>query len=170
MVFAGRSNVGKSSLINSLLNRKNFARVGATPGKTAHVNYFLVDGVYFVDLPGYGFARVPDRERRRWGELMEAFFARPEAISLGVLIVDSRHEPTRDDMVMARYFQDRERPLVVVANKCDKLRSLERAPAAARIRTALALTQETPLLLYSCTRGEGRQELLEQIESYISML
>lgn len=96
-------------------------------------------------------------------------FARPEARSLGVLIVVAGMTDP-GDMVMARYFQDRERPLVVVANKCDKLRSLERAPAAARIRTALALTQETPLLLYSCTRGEGRQELLEQIESYISML
>lgn len=170
VVFAGRSNVGKSSLINSLLNRKNFARVGSTPGKTAHVNYFLVDGTYFVDLPGYGFAQVPDRERRRWGELMEAFFARPEDIALGILIVDCRHRPTGDDVTMARYFQTAGRPFVVVANKSDKLRARERDPAAACVRETLGLAPETPLLLYSCVRGEGRQELLERIESHISLL
>ena len=98
VAFAGRSNVGKSSVINRLLNRKNFARVGATPGKTTQVNYFLIDGkVYFTDLPGYGYARVSKEERDRWGRLMENYFQEEGLISLGVLIVDARHKPTVDD-------------------------------------------------------------------------
>lgn len=106
VAFAGRSNVGKSSVINSLLNRKNYARVGATPGKTVQVNYFLVDGTYFIDLPGYGYARVSGDERRRWGALMEDFFQEPNLFTMGVLIVDSRHAPTADDVTMAEYFFD----------------------------------------------------------------
>ena len=101
VAFAGRSNVGKSSVINRLLNRKNFARVGATPGKTTQVNYFLIDGkVYFTDLPGYGYARVSKEERDRWGRLMENYFQEEGLISLGVLIVDARHKPTVDDETM----------------------------------------------------------------------
>ena len=124
VAFAGRSNVGKSSVINSLLNRKNYARVGATPGKTVQVNYFLVDGAYFIDLPGYGYARVSGDERRRWGALMEDFFQEPNLFTMGVLIVDSRHAPTADDVTMAEYFFDSGRPFVVVANKCDKLKKV----------------------------------------------
>ena len=91
-VFSGRSNVGKSSVINRLLGRKNFARVGAAPGKTIHINYFLIDGgFYLVDLPGYGYAKVSKAERDRWGKLMESYFADPELMTLGVMIVDSRH-------------------------------------------------------------------------------
>ena len=98
IVFSGKSNVGKSSVINRLLNRKNFARVGQSPGKTIHVNYFLIDKkVYFVDLPGYGYAKVSKAERERWGKLMEQFFAVDGLIDLGVMIVDSRHKPTADD-------------------------------------------------------------------------
>ena len=102
IVFSGKSNVGKSSVINRLLNRKNFARVGQSPGKTVHVNYFLIDKkVYFVDLPGYGYAKVSKAERERWGKLMEQFFAVDGLIDLGVMIVDSRHKPTADDVTMA---------------------------------------------------------------------
>ena len=101
VTFAGRSNVGKSSVINRLLNRKNFARVGATPGKTTQVNYFLIDGkIYFTDLPGYGYAKVSKDERERWGRLMESYFQEPGLITLGVLIVDARHKPTADDVTM----------------------------------------------------------------------
>ena len=121
--FAGRSNVGKSSVINRLLNRKNFARVGASPGKTVHVNYFNIDGTfYLVDLPGYGYAKVSKAERDRWGRLMEDYFARPDLLTLGVLIVDARHKPTTDDCTMAQWFKDTGRPVVVVANKLDKLK------------------------------------------------
>ena len=111
IVFAGKSNVGKSSVINRLLNRKNFARVGSQPGKTIHVNYFKIDGrCWFVDLPGYGYAAVAKAERDRWARLMESFFAEPEQISLGVLIVDARHRPTADDLTMAEWFKGSGRP------------------------------------------------------------
>lgn len=126
VVFAGKSNVGKSSVINRMLNRKNFARVGASPGKTIHVNYFLIDGkVYFVDLPGYGYAKVSQAERDRWGKLMEQFFAAEGLIDLGVMIVDARHKPTADDVTMAEWFKNSGCRLVVVANKLDKLKKSE---------------------------------------------
>ena len=123
VAFAGKSNVGKSSVINRLLNRKNFARVGAQPGKTVHVNYFLIDGkLYLVDLPGYGFAKVSQAEKDRWGKLMEDFFAAPGLMDLGVMIVDARHKPTADDVTMADWFKNADCRLVVVANKLDKLK------------------------------------------------
>ena len=112
VAFAGRSNVGKSSVINRLLNRKNFARVGATPGKTTQVNYFLIDGkIYFTDLPGYGYAKVSKEERDRWGRLMENYFQEEGLVSLGVLIVDARHKPTADDETMCTWFKDSGCPL-----------------------------------------------------------
>lgn len=167
VVFAGKSNVGKSSVINSLLERKNFARVGQTPGKTVQVNYFLVDGVYFVDLPGYGYARVSGEERRRWGGLMEDYFAERERITLGILIVDSRHAPTADDLTMAEYFRASGRPFAVVANKLDKLKKSEIAPNLACIREKLQLGEEIPLIGYSCENGTGRRELLGIIEKTV---
>ena len=136
VTFAGRSNVGKSSVINRLLGRKNFARVGATPGKTNQINYFDIDGkLYFTDLPGYGYAKVSKEERDRWGRLMESYFAEPELITLGVLIVDARHKPTADDVTMCDWFKGTGCPVIVVANKLDKLkraRSSRTWPASAR--------------------------------------
>ena len=168
IVFAGKSNVGKSSVINKLLNRKNFARVGNTPGKTVHINYFDIDGkVYFVDLPGYGYAKVAKGERDRWGKLMETFFATEGAITLGVQIVDARHKPTADDVTMAQYFMDSGCPMVVVANKKDKLKKSEYEPNVARIRETLEIPDETPVLLFSAEKGDGREELLEIIKSYV---
>lgn len=167
IVFAGRSNVGKSSVINCLLQRKNFARVGATPGKTVQVNYFDVDGVYFIDLPGYGYARVSGDQRRRWGELMEDFFGEPMRISLGVLIVDIRHDPTKDDVTMAEYFRNTGRPFVVVANKLDKVNKSQIAPALARVREVLSLADEIPVVAVSGVKGTGRGELLAVIEKHL---
>ena len=164
VVFAGRSNVGKSSVINCLLQRKNFARVGSTPGKTVQVNYFNVDGVYFVDLPGYGYARVSGDERRRWGELLEAFFSEPERIALGVLIVDIRHDPTADDVTMAEYFKNAGRPFAVAANKLDKLNKSQIAPNLDRVREVLALGEDVPVIPMSSLKGTGRGELLAVIE------
>ena len=121
IAFAGKSNVGKSSVINRILQRKNFARVGEKPGKTIHVNYFTVDSkCYFVDLPGYGFAKVSASEKARWGKLMEDYFA-ANRIDLGVMIVDYRHPPTNNDITMANWFIQSGCPFVVVANKMDML-------------------------------------------------
>lgn len=164
IVFAGKSNVGKSSVINRLLNRKNFARVGAQPGKTVHVNYFKIDGrCWFVDLPGYGYAAVAKAERDRWARLMESFFAEPEQISLGVMIVDARHKPTADDMTMCEWLKGSGRPFVVAANKCDKLSKTAAAANLAMIRAALGLAEDTLLLAFSAEKGEGRAELLSRI-------
>lgn len=168
IVFSGKSNVGKSSVINRLLNRKNFARVGQSPGKTVHVNYFLIDKkVYFVDLPGYGYAKVSKAERERWGKLMEQFFAVDGLIDLGVMIVDSRHKPTADDVTMAEWFKSTGCPLVVVANKVDKLKKSEIEPNLELIRLTLGLDNSTPLILFSAEKGSGREALMSQILNYV---
>ena len=164
VVFAGKSNVGKSSVINRLLNRKNFARVGAQPGKTIHVNYFYIDEkVYFVDLPGYGYARVSQSERERWGKLMEDFFAQEGLIDHGVMIVDARHKPTADDVTMAEWFKNSGCRLVVVANKLDKLKKSEVEPNMALIRETLTLPEETVLIPFSAEKGQGREALMTEI-------
>lgn len=164
VAFAGRSNVGKSSVINRLLGRKNFARVGAAPGKTVHVNYFNIDGTfYLVDLPGYGYAKVSKAERDRWGRLMEGYFARPDLLTLGVMIVDSRHRPTADDCTMFRWFQDTGCPLIIVANKLDKLKKSEIEGNLQLIRDTLELGEADRLIPFSAEKGTGREELLRAI-------
>jgi GTP-binding protein len=164
VVFAGKSNVGKSSVLNRLLNRKNFARVGAQPGKTVHVNYFRIDGkCYFVDLPGYGYAKVSQSERDRWGRLMEDFFAAKGLITLGVMIVDARHKPTADDITMAKWFYGADCRLVVVANKLDKLKKSEIEPNLALIRETLSLPETVTLIPFSAEKGQGREQLLAEI-------
>ena len=168
VAFAGRSNVGKSSVINRLLNRKNFARVGAAPGKPIHINYFKIDrAFYLVDLPGYGYAKVSKSERDRWGKLMESYFAHPELMTLGVMIVDSRHKPTADDCTMAQWFKDTGCPLIVVANKLDKLKKSEIEPNMQLIRETLALPDEVLLIPFSAEKGQGRETLLAEIVKLI---
>ena len=168
VVFAGKSNVGKSSVINRMLNRKNFARVGSSPGKTIHVNYFFIDQkIYFVDLPGYGYAKVSQAERDRWGKLMEDFFATPGLIDLGVMIVDARHKPTADDVTMAEWFKSSGCRLVVVANKLDKLKKSEIEPNMQQIRETLALPEEVLLIPFSAEKGQGRELLLAEIVKLI---
>jgi len=164
IVFAGKSNVGKSSVINRLLNRRNFARVGEAPGKTIHVNYFLIDRrVHFVDLPGYGYAKVSQEERQRWSQLMEDFFSDPVRITLGVTLVDARHRPTADDVTMAEWFKASGMPLTVVANKCDKLKKSEIGPNLALIRETLALPESVSLIPFSAQNGAGRDTLMNEI-------
>ena len=168
VVFAGKSNVGKSSVINRLLNRKNFARVGAAPGKTIHVNYFNIDErVYFVDLPGYGFAKVSQSERDRWAKLMEDFFAEPDLFRLGILIVDARHKPTADDVAMANWFIQSGGRFLVVANKLDKLKKSEIDANMALIRETLKLPDEVKLLPFSAEKGLGRESLLADIQAIL---
>ena len=163
IAFAGKSNVGKSSVINRLLQRKNFARVGEKPGKTIHVNYFTVDKCsYFVDLPGYGYAKVSQAEKDRWSRMMEDYFAAGR-INLGILIVDARHAPTNNDITMARWFLDSGCPFVVVANKLDKLKKSEIAPNLQTIREDLELPEECPVIPFSAEKGDGRDELMKYI-------
>lgn len=168
IVFAGRSNVGKSSVINKVLNRKNFARVGAAPGKTTHINYFLIDKkFYLVDLPGYGYAKVSKEEKARWGKLIENWFADTELMTLGVQIVDARHKPTADDCTMADWFKTCGKPYVVVANKLDKLKKSEIAGNLAQIRETLGLDDEAIVIPFSAEKGDGRQELLSLILDHV---
>ena len=168
VAFAGRSNVGKSSVINRLLNRKNFARVGAAPGKTTQINYFKIDNAfYLVDLPGYGYARVSKGERDRWGRLMEGYFADPELMTLGVMIVDARHKPTADDCTMAQWYRGAGCPFLVVANKLDKLKKSEVEGNLQRIRETLELGEEDMVIPFSAENGTGRDELLRAILSSV---
>ena len=163
IAFAGKSNVGKSSVINRVLQRKNFARVGDKPGKTVHVNYFVIDKkCYLVDLPGYGFAKVSQQEKDRWGRLMEDYFA-AQRINLGVLIVDYRHPPTNNDVTMASWFLDSGCPFVVVANKMDKLKKSELKPNLEIIRRDLGLPDSCPVIPFSAEKGDGREELVRRI-------
>lgn len=163
IAFAGKSNVGKSSVINRLLMRKNLARVGEKPGKTIHVNYFTVDHCcYFVDLPGYGYAKVSQAEKDRWGRLMESYFAE-NRIDLGIMIVDARHAPTNNDITMARWFLDSGCPFVVVANKHDKLKKSQIEPNMQTIRADLELPEHCPVIMFSAEKGTGREELLKHI-------
>ncbi len=164
IVFAGKSNVGKSSVINKVLNRKNFARVGSQPGKTVHVNYFMIDRrAYFTDLPGYGYAKVSKSERDRWGKLMESFFSDPESISLGIMIVDARHKPTADDVTMAQWFMQSGCPFVIVANKTDKVKKSELECNLELIRETLKINDETRIIPFSAETGSNRDELISVI-------
>ena len=160
--FAGRSNVGKSSVINRLVNRKNLAYVGASPGKTTQINYFLIDKkAYLVDLPGYGYAKVSKAEKERWGKLMESYFQDEGGlITVGVLIVDIRHKPTENDRIMHDWFRQTGCPEIVVANKLDKLKKSQVEPALQLIRETLELTEEDMLVPFSAEKGAGKEELI----------
>ncbi len=164
VVFAGRSNVGKSSVINCLLGRKNFARVGNSPGKTTHINYFKVDNqLYLVDLPGYGYARVSQAERARWGRLIEQWFQDPSLMTLGIQIVDARHKPTADDCTMIECFKQSGKPFIVVANKLDKLKKSEIEPNLLQIKTTLQLDDSVKVIPFSAEKKLGRAELLSLV-------
>ena len=170
IAFAGRSNVGKSSVINCLTRNGKLSRVSATPGKTAHVNYFALPdretrrtGAYLVDLPGYGFAKVSAAEKRRWAGLMEAYFAENAALRLLVVILDARHGPKPDDLDMLAVARGRW-PLLILANKADKLRPSERGAAADAIRACLGTAE---FLLFSAETGEGRDSLRTALQTVV---
>ena len=159
---SGRSNVGKSSVIHRRQGRKNLAYVGASPGKTTQINYFLVDSrAYLVDLPGYGYAKVSRAEKERWGRLMDSYFQdEGEILTAGVLIVDIRHKPTADDVTMHDWFRQTGCPEIIVANKLDKLKKSQVEPALALIRETLELTEEDALVPFSAEKGEGKDTLI----------
>ena len=161
IAFAGRSNVGKSSLINKIFNRKSLARVSAVPGKTATINFFRLENVRFADLPGYGYAKVSQAEKERWAKLMESYFQEEaDRITTGVLIVDIRHKPTANDLVMHDWFRQTGCPEIVVANKLDKLKKSQVEPALQLVRETLELTEADILLPFSAEKGMGKEDLI----------
>ena len=168
IVFSGRSNVGKSSLINKLCNRKSLARVSSKPGKTATVNFF--DGGCFnlVDLPGYGYAKVSKSEKLRWAELVEGYFAAGRRIALAVQIVDMRHKPTADDMDMIRYLSESGTPFIVVCTKSDKLNKSEYASQLSLLTETIGAVSGARLFPFSALTGQGAGEIEEAILSALS--
>ena len=165
IVFAGRSNVGKSSMLNKLFNRKNLARVSSMPGKTITINFFKVEDVRIVDLPGYGYAKVAKGEKRRWAEMMEGYFQSPRNIKLVVQLVDMRHKPSEDDYVMMRFLQDAGLPFIVAATKCDKLNKTQFNERVNGLRAELAeFGEELVIIPFSSEKGNGVDQLKAQLE------
>ncbi len=168
IVFAGRSNVGKSSMLNRLFNRKNLARVSSMPGKTITINFFKVEDVRIVDLPGYGYAKVAKGETRRWAEMMEGYFQSPRNIKLVVQLVDMRPKPSEDDYVMMRFLQDAGLPFIVAATKSDKLNKTQYNERKNALREELAeFGDNLTILPFSSEKGEGTDELKKIIESVL---
>lgn len=159
VAFSGRSNVGKSSLINRLLNRKALARTSATPGKTATINFYRLDTVRMVDLPGYGYAKVSDKERRRWSELIEGYFDDDRDLRLVLQLWDIRHDPSKDDYQMLEYMVERGIPFIIVLTKSDKLNKTERAKRLAAFDEILSDLEGITVIPFSATNGEGSDEI-----------
>lgn len=161
VVFIGRSNVGKSSLINRLLGRKNLARTSAAPGKTATINFYEIDEtIFFTDLPGYGYAKVSVEERQRWGRLIDAYLTSDADMRLMLQLIDIRHKPTADDKMMVEWLKHSGRPFVVVCTKCDKLSATAQQKNCQMIREELQLDEQVPTVIFSAEKGIGKEELL----------
>lgn len=166
IAFAGRSNVGKSSMLNKVLNRKNLARVSSVPGKTVTVNFFDCDGVKLVDLPGYGYAKVNFNEKKRWADLMEGYFNSGRNIRLVVQLTDMRHPVTKDDLDMMRFMQSAGFDFIVVMTKSDKLNKTERTKRLEAIKEELAEFGDIEAIPFSAQNGEGADKIREAIEKY----
>lgn len=161
--FVGRSNVGKSSLLNRLLGRKQLARVSSVPGKTANINFFDVDGVKFVDLPGYGYAKVSHTEKQRWADLIGGYFEQKRSFNLVISLVDIRHEAQKLDLQMVDFLTEAELPFVVALTKADKITRNKQNQAAAALRSSFGLAQEQ-IIITSSETGLGIDELRRRIE------
>lgn len=164
IAFAGRSNVGKSSLINKIFNRKALARVSAVPGKTATINFYGLENVYFVDLPGYGYAKVAKSEKQRWGELIEGYLNDDRELALVFQLVDFRHPPTADDVMMINFLIDSGIPFVVVLTKADKLSKKQREERRAALVTELPCGEDITIVEFSAQTGEGCEDIRAIIE------
>ena len=167
IAFAGRSNVGKSSMLNKVLNRKNLARVSSVPGKTVTINFFDCDGVKLVDLPGYGYAKVNFNEKKRWADLMEGYFKSERNIRLVVQLTDMRHPVTNDDLDMMRFLRAAGYPFIVVMTKSDKLNKTERADRIEAIKQKLAEFGEIEAIPFSAQNGEGAERIRQAIENAV---
>ncbi len=168
VAFAGRSNVGKSSLINTLTSRKHLAKTSNTPGKTRQLNCYLINNeFYFIDLPGYGYAKVSKAEREQWGQFIEEYLLERESL-LGVIqIVDSRRPPSPDDKTMFEWFMYNQMPTIVVASKADKIPKSKRGKSIKEIRQAFMMEALQPVVLFSSATGEGKEELWGYISDMV---
>lgn len=163
--FAGRSNVGKSSMINKLLNRKSLARVSGTPGKTITINFYNIDDtIYLVDLPGYGYAKRPKEDVKKWGTMMEDYLANRDELVQTILLVDSRHKPTQDDIMMADWIRHYHQRLIVIATKTDKLKKSEIEPNLELIYDTLQMTEDDVLVPFNTKDDEGKASVWDMIE------
>ncbi len=168
LVFTGRSNAGKSSLLNRLFNRKALARVSSMPGKTATINFYRLDDIRFVDLPGYGYAKVAKDERRRWDELIGGYFAQDRDVALVFLLLDMRHAPSADDLTMANYLIEREMPFIILLTKSDKLNKTKRQERLKAFVEELPCGEEITMLPVSSETGEGIETLRDIIEDVVA--
>lgn len=167
--FSGRSNVGKSSLINKVLNRKALARVSATPGKTVTINFFELDGIYLADLPGYGYAKVSKGEKRGWGQLIGGYLADADRqLALVIQLIDMRHSPSADDLQMINYLIDNELPFIIVLTKADKLKKTAREERMAAFAEEIPCFEDITVVPFSAVTGEGVEEVREIIEDATS--
>lgn len=170
IAFAGRSNVGKSSIINTLLNRRNLARVGATPGKTKEINFYNIDdSLYFVDLPGYGFANVSKEKKASWYEVIETYLHSRLQLKAVILLVDIRHLPSEDDRVMYEWITSNDVPHFVVATKADKIARGQYKPKCSEIRAALGMDAAVPLIPFSAETRNGREDIWKEIEQLLAL-
>ncbi|MBS5872984.1 MAG: ribosome biogenesis GTP-binding protein YihA/YsxC [Clostridiales bacterium] len=167
IAFSGRSNVGKSSLLNKLLNRKSLARVSAKPGKTITINFYALDGVRLTDLPGYGYAKVAQSEKKRWAEMMEGYFGSGREIRLVIQLIDLRHPPSADDLSMLDYLAQMQYPFVIALTKCDKLNKTERAARMEALKGELAAYPEIRKIPFSAVTGEGAEDIRTEIAAAV---
>ncbi|MCR5201926.1 MAG: ribosome biogenesis GTP-binding protein YihA/YsxC [Lachnospiraceae bacterium] len=165
IAFAGRSNVGKSSLINRLMNRKSYARVSSKPGKTQTINYYNInDECYFVDLPGYGYAKAQEKKVKEWGQMIENYFKKSKALRLIILLVDIRHKPNANDIQMYDWCLAYGYNPIIIATKLDKVKKSERKKLVKDIRLTLGLSEESPIIPYSSLTGEGMETIHEYLD------
>lgn len=165
IAFSGRSNVGKSSLINKIFNRKNLARVSSVPGKTATINFYNLDGqCYMVDLPGYGYAKISKGEKLRWAELIEGYLNSDRDIALVMQLIDMRHPPSKDDLQMLDFLIEREQPFVIIFTKADKLSKREREERRAGFASEIPYFDQIKTVEFSAVTGEGVEEIRSIIE------
>jgi GTP-binding protein len=166
--LAGRSNVGKSSFINKMINRKNLARTSSKPGKTQTLNFYLInESLYFVDVPGYGFARVSKKEREAWGKMMETYFTTREQLRAVVLIVDLRHPPTKDDVMMYEFLKHYQIPTIIIATKADKVPRGRWQKHLKVVRETLNIMDDDELILFSAETGQGKEEAWAALERFL---
>ncbi|GGD03335.1 ribosome biogenesis GTP-binding protein YihA/YsxC [Pontibacillus salipaludis] len=168
IALAGRSNVGKSSFINKMIQRKALARTSGKPGKTQTLNFYRINEAFmFVDVPGYGYAKVSKKEKAKWGKMMEEYFSTRERLRMAMLIVDIRHDPSEDDQLMYDFLKHYELPVTVVATKLDKIKKGQRAKQLKRIIEVLEMEEEDKLLPFSSETGEGKDEAWGIIKPYL---